>query len=307
MNIQDKLIALHHLDVPWRPSDMVQREGRILRQGNTNEKVYIYRYITEGSFDAYSWQLLETKQRFISDLLSGSVTERNSDDIEDTVLKYVEVKALAIGNPLVKERVEANNSLLKYLALQRKLIDSRVLMNKELLELPAKINHQKDLISECEEDNTFYQDYEKKNSLLIQNSSKKEETDKRKNLREKINNSIRDHILESKEEIITSYKGFNIVLPANMTLERPYIYLTRKGKYFVELGDNEIGNLIRIDNYLDTLTEHINSLKKTLFELINREKELTIELNKNEDFTEQIKIYKEKVKTVDEKLGVNKK
>lgn len=92
-----------------------------------------------------------------------------------------------------------------------------------------------------------------------------------------------------------------------MTLERPYIYLTRKGKYFVELGDNEIGNLIRIDNYLDTLTEHINSLKKTLFELINREKELTIELNKNEDFTEQIKIYKEKVKTLDEKLGVNKK
>ena len=77
MNIQDRLIALHHLDVPWRPADMTQREGRILRQGNTSERAYIFRYITEGSFDAYSWQLLETKQKFISALLSGSLTERS--------------------------------------------------------------------------------------------------------------------------------------------------------------------------------------------------------------------------------------
>ena len=92
---------------------MVQREGRILRQGNQNKKVDIFRYITEGSFDAYSWQLLETKQRFISELLSGSLTERSGSDIEDTVLNYAEVKALAVGNPLIKERVEkANEKLL---------------------------------------------------------------------------------------------------------------------------------------------------------------------------------------------------
>lgn len=307
VNIQDKLIALHHLDVPWRPADMVQREGRILRQGNTNGKVYIYRYITEGSFDAYSWQLLETKQRFISDLLSGSVTERSSNDIEDTVLDYAEVKALAIGNPLVKERVEANNTLSKFITLQRKLIDSRISMKKELLELPAKINHQKDLILKCEEDNAFYHKFEKTNLSAIHNSSKKEENEKRKVLRENITSSIRNHILESKEKTITSYKGFEIVLPANMTLERPYIYLIRKGKYFVELGDTEVGNLVRIDNYLDTLGEHVNNLKKTLVDLINREKEITIELNKNEDYTEQINIYKKKVEILDEKLGVNKK
>lgn len=103
VNIQDRLIALHHIDVPWRPADMTQREGRILRQGNVNSQVYIYRYITEGSFDAYSWQLLETKQRFISGLLSGSLTTRSGADIEDTVLDYAEVKALAVGNPLVKK------------------------------------------------------------------------------------------------------------------------------------------------------------------------------------------------------------
>lgn len=114
VNIQDKLIALHHIDVPWRPADMTQREGRILRRGNANSKVRIFRYITEGSFDAYSWQLLETKQRFITGLLSGSLTERSGKDIEDTVLDYAEVKALAVGNPLVKERVETANELSRY-------------------------------------------------------------------------------------------------------------------------------------------------------------------------------------------------
>ena len=106
VNVQKRLVAIHHLDVPWRPADMVQREGRILRQGNTNEKVHIYRYITKESFDAYSWQLLETKQRFISQILSGMVTERTGVEVDEAVLNYAEVKALAIGNPLIKERVE---------------------------------------------------------------------------------------------------------------------------------------------------------------------------------------------------------
>ena len=134
VNIQNKLIAIHHLDVPWRPADMTQREGRILRQGNENAKVYIYRYITEGSFDAYSWQLLETKQRFISGLLSGSLADRSGSDVESTVLDYAEVKALAVGNPLVKERVETANELTRYLALQRKAIETHIRLEKELME-----------------------------------------------------------------------------------------------------------------------------------------------------------------------------
>lgn len=99
VNVQDKLIAVHHLDVPWRPADMTQREGRILRQGNENAKVQIFRYITEGSFDAYSWQLLETKQRFIVDLLSGSLESRSGSDIEDTVLD-----AQSFGKPSLAHR-----------------------------------------------------------------------------------------------------------------------------------------------------------------------------------------------------------
>ena len=190
VNIQDKLIALHHIDVPWRPADMTQREGRILRQGNTNSKVQIFRYITEGSFDAYSWQLLETKQRFITGLLSGSLTERSGKDIEDTVLDYAEVKALAVGNPLVKERVKTANELSRYLTLQRKLVDSRIRMEKELLEMPGKISNQENNIAQCEADIAFYNGWKQENPEPVDSKVKKEATEKRKHLREYIHSSV---------------------------------------------------------------------------------------------------------------------
>lgn len=307
VNIQDRLIALHHIDIPWRPADMTQREGRILRQGNTNKTVYIYRYITEGSFDAYSWQLLETKQRFISDLLSGSITTRSGADVEDTVLNYAEVKALAIGDPVIKQRVEAANELTKYQTLQRKLVESRIRMEKELLELPGKIEHQKDLIQKCEEDISFYEAWKQANPPITDNKLKKEEVEKRKNLREYISSSVREYILEAKEKILISYRGFNIVLPSNMIKEKPYVWLSRSGKYYVELGDTDIGNLIRIENYLETLSEHLEKLKNGLSRLIETESETKKELAKNENYIDEIEYYKDKIKRLDKKLGVDKK
>lgn len=307
VNIQDRLIALHHIDVPWRPADMTQREGRILRQGNTNTNVYIYRYITEGSFDAYSWQLLETKQRFISDLLSGSLTARSGADIEDTVLDYAEVKALAVGNPLVKKRVEASNELTRLLTLQRKLVDSRIRMEKELMELPGKLEHQKELIAKCEEDLSYYQIWKAANPPAEENRLKKEEAEKRKTLREYITSAVKSYALETREKTLMTYRGFEIVLPANMTHEKPYIWLTRQGKYYVELGDTEIGNLVRIDNYLDTLDDHLEKLKTCLSKLTEKEIELKAELSKDENYSEQIEKYKAEVEKLDKKLEVDKK
>ena len=307
VNIQDRLIALHHIDVPWRPADMTQREGRILRQGNTNTNVYIYRYITEGSFDAYSWQLLETKQRFISDLLSGSLTARSGADIEDTVLDYAEVKALAVGNPLLKKRVEAANELTRYLTLQRKLVDSRIRMEKELMELPGKLEHQKELIAKCEEDLSYYQIWKAANPPAEENRLKKKEAEKRKTLREYITSAVKSYALETREKTLMTYRGFEIVLPANMTHEKPYIWLTRQGKYYVELGDTEIGNLVRIDNYLDTLDDHLEKLKTCLSKLTEKEIELKAELSKDENYSEQIEKYKAEVEKLDKKLEVDKK
>ncbi len=307
VNVQERLIALHHIDVPWRPADMTQREGRILRQGNTNSKVYIYRYITEGSFDAYSWQLLETKQRFISELLSGSLTERSGTDIADTVLDYAEVKALAVGNPLVKQRVEAANELTRYMALQSKLVESRIRLEKELLEMPGQIHNQIDLIEYCKQDLAFYTEWRKINPPVEDSKLKKEEAEKRKTLREFIGTAIREHVLETKEKTLISYRGFAIVLPANMTLEKPYVWLKKSGKYYVELGDTDIGNLIRIDNYLDSLGDHLSKLMLNLEKLREKEKDIRVELSKGESYTDQIETYKNKVKKLDKKLGVNKK
>lgn len=307
VNIQDKLIALHHIDVPWRPADMTQREGRILRQGNTNSKVQIFRYITEGSFDAYSWQLLETKQRFITGLLSGSLTERSGTDIEDTVLDYAEVKALAVGNPLVKERVETANELSRYLTLQRKLVESRIRMEKELLEMPGKKSNQENNIAQCEADIAFYNGWKQENPAPVDNKVKKEAAEKRKHLREYIHSSLIGYVLEPKDKILMTYRGFEIILPANMTREKPYIWLKRNGRYYVELGDTHTGNLIRIDNFLDDLQTHLDKLKKSFAKLQEIEYQLKDELKKNESFSDEIEECRKKLEILDKKLGVDKK
>ena len=295
VNIQNKLIALHHLDVPWRPADMTQREGRILRQGNENKKVYIYRYITEGSFDAYSWQLLGTKQRFISGLLSGSLTERSGSDIESTVLDYAEVKALAVGNPLIKERVETANELTRYLALQRKAIDNHIRMEKELMELPARIKHQKELIEKCECDIEFYRSNRKEYS-----------NEERKDIRQKLFSAVKGNVLMRNETPSITYQGFQIVLPANMTAEKPYIWLQKNGIYYVELGDTEIGGLIRIDNYLDSLDKQLEKLNEGLTNLCGRQDALKVEITKKEDYVDRIEKIKQRLEKLDKKLGVDK-
>ena len=105
-NIQDRLIALHHLDCPWKPSDLEQQEGRILRQGNRNKQVKIYRYVTENTFDSYMWQILENKQKFISQIMTSKSPVRACDDVDDTALSYAEIKALATGNPYIKEKMD---------------------------------------------------------------------------------------------------------------------------------------------------------------------------------------------------------
>lgn len=139
-NVQTKLKAVHHLDVPWRPADMIQREGRILRKGNENEDVYIYRYIAENSFDAYSWQILENKQRFITDFLKGSAYQRQAADLDNNVLTYAEVKALALSQPLMKQLAEKENELNHLQILCNKEAKVKKDINAELETLPERID-----------------------------------------------------------------------------------------------------------------------------------------------------------------------
>lgn len=304
VNIQDHLIALHHLDIPWRPADMTQREGRILRQGNKNEKVQIFRYITEGSFDAYSWQLLETKQRFISALLSGSLTQRSSSDIDNTVLDYAEVKALAIGNPLVKERVETANKLSRYRILQRKFLESRLFMENELAKIPEQIANQQKAVHACQSDVSFYLDWKAKNPPILNQAAKKTDQKNRKLLRESIHRAVMENILQPQEKALAQYRGFELCLPAHAIREKPYIWLKREGRYYLELGDAETGILRRIDHYLEGLPQHLEKLRNNLVRLEHRERDLQKQLSKGGDFAGAIEQCRRKLRAIDKKLGV---
>ena len=294
VNVQDKLIALHHVDTPWRPADLTQRNGRILRQGNTNKKVRIFRYITEGSFDAYSWQLLETKQRFIVSLLSGSMTQRSGSDIEGTVLDYAEVKALAVGNPLIKKRVETANELTRCLTLQRKTIEQRVRTEKELSELPDRIARQEDVIRRCEDD-----------IESLKTGTAVYDANTRRTFRKTIFEAIKSGEMELEDRVLMTYQGFDVVLPAAMDVNKPYVWLSREARYYVEMGDSEKGILLRIDNYLEALPEHLNKLKEVLSSLVTRQAELKAELGKNDSYTETITALQNKLRQIDKKLGVS--
>lgn len=278
-----------------------------MRQGNGNKKVEIYRYITEGSFDAYSWQLLETKQRFITGLLSGSYAERDGADIEDTVLNYAEVKALAVGNPLVKKRVETANELSRYLTLQRKLVETRLRLEKELRELPAQIAHQESLIENARKDKEFYEQYIRSLPIPVTTAEKNAEAAARKNIRKKIFTAIKGNALKTAESKLMAYRGFQIVLPANMTKEKPFVWLQRTGRYYVGLGDTEVGGLIRIDNFLDNLDIHIDKLCARLSDMQNRGTHIRAELESKESYTEKLKELKVQIEKIDKKLGVDKK
>ena len=293
VNVQDKLIALHHLDVPWRPADMVQREGRILRQGNENSKVEIYRYITEGSFDAYSWQLLETKQRFITEILSGTETERDGSDVDETVLNYAEVKALAVGNPLVKEKIEKTNELSKYLILQKE----DVLHKQELkLELARLEKREQFLLNDMP---LIQADVTRYDFNMIEHKDKE-----RKKIREEIYKAINSEENSNGDRTLMKYQGFDLVIPRICSAYNPVVYLVGEKRYIVKLGDSAVGNLIKIDNRLNSLGTDYKKAEEEFVSIKSRRKTINTELSKENVYIEQIERCREELKEIDEKLGI---
>lgn len=139
-NVQDRLIAVHHLDVGWRPADMTQRNGRIIRQGNMNPKVQVYQYVTEGTFDAYLWQTLENKQKFISQIMTSKSPVRSCDDVDEQALSYAEVKALCAGNPLIKEKMDLDIDVARLRVLRADHQSQQFRLEDQLLKyFPAQI------------------------------------------------------------------------------------------------------------------------------------------------------------------------
>ena len=296
VNVQRKLVAIHHLDVPWRPADMTQREGRILRQGNENKHVQIFRYITDGSFDAYSWQLLENKQRFICQLLSGSVTERSAADVDNVVLDYADVKALAVGNPLVKKRVETANELSRAILLMRRWTQAWVSMQEELHGIPMKIAEVETEIASTQADIVHY----------LANRREIKNIQGHRRYGALILGAISRNAMQKEEKRLFHYQCFDIILPAYMPEEKPFVWIAGNGRYLAEMGDNDIGCIKRIDNKLDKLPELLEKRQQELGRLTARYTDLAgkLEREKENVYLSQVKRLRSELSTIDKKLGV---
>ena len=223
------------------------------------------------------------------------------------MLNYAEVKALAVGNPLVKQRVETANELSRYLTLQRKLIENRLRMEAELRELPAQIAHQEDSIEKVRKDKEFYRQYKNSLPLPVTTAEKNAEAASRGNIRRTLFAAIRENELKTAESRLMEYRGFKIVLPANMKREKPFVWLQRAGRYYVELGDTEVGGLIRIDNFLDDLDAPLEKLCKGLSDLREKDARIRAELERGESYAEKIEALKDQLERLDKKLGVDQK
>lgn len=266
MNVQDKLIALHHLDCPWRPSDIEQREGRILRQGNQNEEVEIYRYVTEGSFDAYSYQLIQTKSTFINQIMANSNGGgRTAEDLDRDTLTYAEVKALASGNPLILEKFKVENEL-KQLYLSKSRYDKShiELESKYNSEIPRQLKYQNQYLNSLEEDIKNVKDLSGDNFMIM---IRDKIYDSRKDASTKLYESF--SLLKIKEEtLLGQISGFDI----KEELDKPFTQQDRirelqkeKARIDSELDLDKQENTRSVEETNDEELENKNDITKLKF------------------------------------------
>lgn len=295
VNIQERLFAAHHLDTPWRPSDLIQREGRILRQGNTNKKVRIFRYITEGSFDAYSWQLVEAKQRFISEFSSGQVNVNTASDIDNTVLSYAQIKALCIGNPRIKERVEKQNELTRLLLLRTK-------ENEEQLVLEDNLRYMKKTLETLKEERVPL----RIDAAKVKDNPKPEKlTADWKQLRSDIRRSVMQRPASQSEKFVATYRGFDLILPAEVQQDDPHLLLIHHGSYRVELGESDKGIMVRIDNALDAIPTHLERLNSRIQSLTDEmsRTEQALRSHRKDKYDKQIETLREVIRDLDDEIA----
>ena len=246
-NVQKRLVALHHLDTPYRPSDMQQREGRIIRQGNTNEKVQIFTYVTERTFDSYSYQILENKQRFISQIDKGDLTVREAEDIDDRTLSYAEIKAITAANPKIKRKMEVDTEVARLRVLEgqyRKNLYS--LQDKIRKEFPEDIRRYGLLIDRVREDAAMIK--EKYNPDVFEiNVNGKVYTDKKEGGR-----ALTEALYASRPEtVVAEYCGFKISIdPITLIGAERTITIAGSGQYSISIGQSASGNLTRLDNFI---------------------------------------------------------
>ena len=264
-NVQDRLIALHHLDCPWKPSDLEQQEGRILRQGNQNDKVKIFRYVTENTFDAYMWQILENKQKFISQIMTSKSPVRACEDVDDTALSYAEIKALATGNPHIKEKMDLDVQVSKLKLLKANHTSQIYRLESDIAKnFPVQISALKERIAGMQVDSQVVK------SVDLQDNDTFAMT---------VGNVLYEDKKEAGEALIAACAGLKTVstggkvgeyhgftLSASYNMFSNAFELTVKGKcsYKLEIGKDPVGNMQRIHNTLSSIDRKLTESEQKL-------------------------------------------
>lgn len=306
-NIQTKLCALHHLDVPWRPSDIEQREGRILRRGNENNEVEIFRYVTEGTFDAYSWQTIESKQRFISQVMTGEAAGRSAEDVDDAVLNYAEIKALATGDPRIREHFDLTEEVNKLKLLKGNFDKAHIEMRDRLaFALPKQL--QKEL--------HFVQLFKAEKEYALENGKPYSEDNpfsmtiggvvytERDKVGEKVQEIINSGVASNDEYKLGKYRGFDLSVKFNPAEADYNFYLRHECTLSCVAGESAIGMFVRLDNLIDKridkqLVEHSQLLTATQKEIEN------CQAHANEEFpqAEQLREKSKRLETLTKELA----
>jgi len=297
MNVQNKLIALHHLDCPWRPNDIEQREGRILRQGNENEEVQIFRYVTEGSFDAYSYQIIQTKATFINQIMTSSVGTRSMEDVDNSALSYAEVKAIATGNKLIMDKFKVENEL-KQISLFKARYDSsrREMENDITIDLPIKINDSQSVIRRIKNDLPKIVDTSGDKFKIEINGELYDERSKAGEAILKLKSSLTE-----KEQVLGHFCGFELVGSKDGLTHISDYYLKGDYKYPLNFSSNALGNIIKLENVMknipDRLATEEDKIKQYEKQIADIKEELARPFSKEKELKELIEqknaIYKE--------------
>ena len=305
-NCQDRLIALHDLDCPWRPSDLIQRSGRIIRQGNMNPEVDIYRYVTEGTFDAYLYQLVENKQRFIAQIMTSKTPVRFAEDIDETALSYAEIKALAAGNPLIIEKTELDTQVAKLKLLKQTHLSNIYAMEDKVIKYyPNEIKRLEIRVQNIEDDiehlNDNTDNTENFQGMIIDEKKVLE----KKEAGQKIINMCKS--MTCKEPIeIGVYKGFKMILSFD-TFDRTFhLDLKNKLSYNLALGSDLLGNITRIDNTLGNIKNKLEKSKNDLAETRKQFENAKLETQRPFPQEEELKQKSKRLDELNIQLNLNK-
>ena len=306
-NCQDRLIALHDLDCPWRPSDLIQRSGRIIRQGNKNSEVDIYRYVTEGTFDAYLYQLVENKQRFISQIMTSKTPVRFAEDIDETALSYAEIKALAAGNPDIIEKTELDTQVAKLKLLKQNYLSEKYeLEDKVIKYYPNEIKRLENRIEDMKEDIEVFNNNNTPDNSFEKMNIKGTDFTERKEAGEKIIEICKSMTNPEPLEI-GEYKGFKIILSFDTMDRKFYASMKNNLSYKTELGSDPSGNITRIDNVLNGIETRLSSVENNLEDTKKNYESAKKEIEKPFPQEEELKTKSKRLDELNIKLNLNNK